>query len=61
LNAYSISHVAVHKLDTNQTDTITMLVGRFHRALPGAEQRRMTVWLKNRLQVDSLQLITQVD
>ena len=61
LNAYSISHVAVHKLDTNQTDTITMLVGRFDRALPGAEQRRMTVWLKNRLQVDSLQLITQVD
>lgn len=61
LKQYSITNVAVHQLDTNRTDTITMLVGRFDRALPGAEQRRMAVWLKNRLKVDSLQLITQVD
>lgn len=61
LNEYSVSHVAVHKLDTNRIDTITMLVARFDRALPNAEQRRMAVWLKNRLKVDSLQLITQAD
>jgi uncharacterized hydrophobic protein (TIGR00271 family) len=61
LKQYSITNVAVHQLDTNRTDTITMLVGRFDRALPGAEQRRMAVWLKNRLKVDSLQLITQAD
>lgn len=61
LRAYSISHVEIHRVDTNQVDTVTMLVANFSRPLPAVEQRRMNTWLKNRLQVDSLQVISQFD
>lgn len=61
LSEYSISHVEVHKLDTARIDTITMLVANFSKPLSAAEQRRMNTWLKNRLQVDSLQVIVQAD
>jgi len=61
LKQYSLSHVAVHQLDSNKADTITVLIGRFDKVPPAPEQRRMAVWLKNRLKVDSLQLITQGD
>lgn len=61
LRAYSISHVEIHRVDTNQVDTVTMLVANFSRPLPAVEQRRMNTWLKNRLQVDSLQVISRVD
>jgi len=53
--------VEVHKLDTARIDTITMLVANFSKPLSAAEQRRMNTWLKNRLQVDSLQVIVQAD
>ncbi len=61
MKAYSISHVEVHRTDTSRLDTVTVLIANFKGSLSAAEQRRMKVWLKNRLQVDSLSVILQTD
>lgn len=56
---YSISHVEIHKLDTNKVDTITMVIASFDKAISGSDRQRMSIWLKNRLQVDSLKVILE--
>lgn len=61
LSEYSIAHVEMHRTDTSKVDTLTLVTASFNRTMPGAEQRRMAVWLKNRLQVDSLRVIVQTD
>lgn len=61
LSEYSISHVEVHKIDTNRSDTITMIVASFAKPITGSEQQRMALWLKNRLKVDSLKVIVETN
>ena len=57
LREYSISHVQVYKLDSNQKDTITIVVTSFKDPVRTPERQRLERWLKNRLQVDSVRLI----
>lgn len=57
LRSYSISNVEVHRIDTNLKDTMTMVVASFKKPLPVPERNRLQLWLKKRLNVDSLKLI----
>jgi len=57
LRSYSISNVEVHQIDTNLKDTMTMVVASFKKPLPVPERNRLQLWLKKRLNVDSLRLI----
>lgn len=61
LREYSISHVELHRIDTNKLDTVTMFIARFTKPITGSEQQRMAIWLKSRLKVDSLKVIVQTN
>jgi uncharacterized hydrophobic protein (TIGR00271 family) len=57
LRQYSISHVEVNNLDSNRKDTLTLVVASFKELVRTPERQRLQLWLKNRLQVDSVRLI----
>ena len=57
LRQYSISHVEVNNLDSNRKDTLTLVVASFKEAVRTPERQRLQLWLKNRLQVDSVRLL----
>jgi len=57
LRQYIISHVEVNNVDSNRKDTLTLVVASFKDTVRTAERQRLQLWLKNRLQVDSVRLI----
>ena len=57
LRQYSISHVEVNNLDSNRKDTLTLVVASFKEIVRTPDRQRLQLWLKNRLQVDSVRLI----
>lgn len=57
LRQYSISHVEVNNLDSNRKDTLTLVVASFKELVRTPDRQRLQLWLKNRLQVDSVRLI----
>ncbi len=57
LKEYSLNAAVVHSFDTIHRDSVILFVGRFKPALDRKEKTKLGLWLKQRLQADSIKLV----
>lgn len=56
---YTVSNVVLHNLDSLKNDTMTLVVADFERYLNTTDKERLRLWLKARLNADSLRLLVE--
>ncbi len=55
--SYSLSEATINRLDSNRTDTITLFVASAPKSFKKNDEKRLTEWLKRRLNIDTVALI----
>ena len=56
---YSLAPVPFTNIDPSRRDTLMLFTGKFSRRLPLAEKRRLTLWIRTRINPDSLKVIVE--
>lgn len=57
IDYYTATNVAIQRMDTLPSDTITLVVAGFERNIRASDRLKLQNWLKNRLAADSLKLV----
>jgi uncharacterized hydrophobic protein (TIGR00271 family) len=59
ISEYTLSNAVIFNLDSTRADTITLLTVKTKNAMPRREGQRLVNWIKERIQSDSVKLISQ--
>lgn len=57
IDYYTATNVAIQRMDTLPSDTITLVVAGFKRNIRTSDRQKLQGWLKSRLEADSLRLV----
>ncbi len=57
IDYYTATNVAIQRMDTLPSDTITLVVAGFKRNIRASDRQKLQGWLKSRLEADSLRLV----
>ncbi len=56
---YSLSTTVIRRIDSVRLDTVTMFYARFAQSISSREKTRLSSWLKQRIQADSLMVVIE--
>ncbi|MBK5270256.1 MAG: DUF389 domain-containing protein [Bacteroidia bacterium] len=59
LTNFSLTQSVIHNIDSLKTDTLTLFVGKFTKRISSRERKKLSEWLKLRIQSDSVKILIE--